>query len=62
MNGNTTTNKDSICLFEADAGYPIARHTTSKMATVTKNIIFNLRFVSTIGSTSSVYSDFPSPY
>ncbi|EAU83093.2 copper amine oxidase [Coprinopsis cinerea okayama7 len=50
MNGNTTTNFDSICLFESDAGFPIQRHTTGKMATVTKNIVFNLRFVSTIGN------------
>lgn len=50
MDGNTTTNYDSICLFEADAGFPIQRHTTGKMASVTKNINFNLRFVSTIGN------------
>ncbi|TEB24011.1 copper amine oxidase [Coprinellus micaceus] len=50
MNGNTTTNFDSICFFESDAGFPLQRHTTSKMATVTKNIVFNMRFVSTIGN------------
>ncbi|TFK22683.1 copper amine oxidase [Coprinopsis marcescibilis] len=50
MDGNTTTNVESICFFESDAGFPIQRHTTSKMATVTKNIVFNMRFVSTIGN------------
>ncbi|PPQ88080.1 hypothetical protein CVT24_002552, partial [Panaeolus cyanescens] len=50
MDGNTTTNFDSICLYESDAGFPIQRHTTHRMATVTRNTVFNLRFVSTIGN------------
>ncbi|PPQ63631.1 hypothetical protein CVT24_004383 [Panaeolus cyanescens] len=50
MDGNTTTNVDSICLYESDAGFPIQRHTTHRMATVTRNTVFNLRFVSTIGN------------
>ncbi|KAF9035120.1 copper amine oxidase [Panaeolus papilionaceus] len=50
MDGNTTTNFDSICLYESDTGFPIQRHTTRRMATVTRNTFFNLRFVSTIGN------------
>ncbi|KAI5797340.1 copper amine oxidase [Peziza echinospora] len=50
QNGKTTTNKDSICLFEQDMGYPISRHTTSAYAGVTKNIGFIVRGISTIGN------------
>ncbi|TGZ78443.1 copper amine oxidase [Ascodesmis nigricans] len=50
QNGNTTTNADSICAFEQDAGYPMARHTTGKYAGVTKNIVFIVRSVATIGN------------
>lgn len=49
-NGNTTTNRNSICLFEHDAGYPLQRHTAYPYISVTRNTIFTLRFVSTIGN------------
>lgn len=42
-NGKTITNEDSLCLFEMDAGFPIQRHTTSRLTQVTKNIMFVLR-------------------
>ncbi|KAI5810568.1 copper amine oxidase [Pyronema omphalodes] len=48
--GNTSTNHDSICMFEMDAGYPIQRHTGGAYVTVTKNIAFVLRSVSVVGN------------
>ncbi|PWW73068.1 amine oxidase catalytic domain-containing protein [Tuber magnatum] len=48
--GNTTTNKNSICLFEHDAGYPLRRHTSTSYVSVTRNTIFTLRFMATIGN------------
>ncbi|KAH8152383.1 uncharacterized protein LAJ45_03223 [Morchella importuna] len=48
--GYSFTNKDSICLFEQDAGYPLQRHTSRDFITVTKNTVFTLRFVSTVGN------------
>lgn len=52
--GNTSTNHDSICMFEMDAGYPIQRHfggnRNGAYVTVTKNIAFVLRSVSTVGN------------
>jgi primary-amine oxidase len=50
QNGNTTTNKESVCIFEQDAGFPLSRHTTGTYAGVTKNIVFIVRFVATIGN------------
>ncbi|RPA84961.1 copper amine oxidase [Ascobolus immersus RN42] len=50
QNGETTTNRDSICLFEQDMGYTMQRHTTGKYAGVTKNIGLVLRAVYTIGN------------
>ncbi|KAG0134675.1 copper amine oxidase [Tuber indicum] len=50
VDGNTTTHKNSICLFEHDAGYPLRRHTAASYVSVTRNTIFTLRFVATIGN------------
>lgn len=46
----THTHVDSLCLFEFDADYPAARHSTSDFVTVTKNVYFTLRTISTIGN------------
>lgn len=49
--GETThTHPNSICMFEIDTGYPIQRHTTFSYASVTKNIVFFVRSVSTVGN------------
>lgn len=49
--GETThTHPSSICLFEFDTGYPIQRHTAPTYVSVTKNIVFVVRSVSTVGN------------
>ena len=49
--GETThTHPSSICLFEFDPGYPIQRHTTPTYVAVTKNTMFVVRMVSTVGN------------
>ncbi|KAJ3540677.1 hypothetical protein NMY22_g4201 [Coprinellus aureogranulatus] len=50
MEDNTVTTKNAICFFESDAGFPIQRHTTARLVSVTKNIAFNMRYVSTVGN------------
>ncbi|KAL2843196.1 copper amine oxidase [Aspergillus pseudodeflectus] len=52
----THTHVDSLCLFEFDADYPAARHSTSDFVTVTKNVYFTLRTVSTIGNYDYMFS------
>ena len=44
------TTKDSLCFFESDAGFPIQRHTSPRLVSVTKNTVFNMRYISTVGS------------
>ena len=44
------THPRSICMFEFDTGYPIQRHTTFSYVSVTKNIVFVVRSMSTIGN------------
>lgn len=44
------THPSSICMFEFDTGYPIQRHTTFSYVSVTKNIVFVVRSVSTVGN------------
>ncbi|CAG5184025.1 uncharacterized protein ALTATR162_LOCUS10872 [Alternaria atra] len=47
------TQKDAICIFEFDAGYPIRRHSFSPSAphtSVAKNIQFTMRTVATVGN------------
>lgn len=46
----THTHVDSVCLFEFDADFPIQRHSNSKYVSITKNVYFTLRTVSTIGN------------
>ncbi|CAI6339319.1 unnamed protein product [Periconia digitata] len=49
--GETTyTQKDGLCMFEIDKGFPIQRHSWAGYTTVTKNIAFNVRAVYTIGN------------
>lgn len=40
----------SICIFEQDAGYPLARHTTYGYMTVTKNVQLVVRWLATVGN------------
>jgi primary-amine oxidase len=40
----------SICIFERDAGFPIARHRSSGYVSVTKNNVLVVRTISTIGN------------
>ncbi|KAF2729263.1 amine oxidase catalytic domain-containing protein [Polyplosphaeria fusca] len=49
---SAVTIPDAICLFEFDAGYPIRRHTSMAYgyASVTRNIAFIARTVSTVGN------------
>ena len=44
------THPASVCIFEFDTGYPIQRHTTASYVSVTKNIAFIMRSISTIGN------------
>ncbi|KAJ7479846.1 copper amine oxidase [Mycena latifolia] len=46
----STTHRNNICLFESDAGYLIQRHSSSNYVAATKNIVFTLRSVSTVGN------------
>ncbi|KAF2192177.1 amine oxidase catalytic domain-containing protein [Zopfia rhizophila CBS 207.26] len=49
---------NGICLFEMDAGFPIQRHTASQRnyTSVSKNIVFTVRYVSTIGNYDFLFS------
>lgn len=49
-------NPNSICLFEQDAGYPLARHTSLTYAASTKNIFFTLRNICTVGNYDYMFS------
>ena len=51
----TRTHPNSICLFEIDPGYPIQRHTGASYVSVTKNIIFTVRSVSTVGNYDYIF-------
>ncbi|KAJ7906597.1 copper amine oxidase, partial [Mycena leptocephala] len=47
----STTHRNNICLFESDPGYLMQRHSAPSFAPcVTKNIVFTLRSVSTVGN------------
>ncbi|GAA5855142.1 hypothetical protein JCM9279_001967 [Rhodotorula babjevae] len=46
----STTHRRSVCLFEHDAGYPIQRHTNGQYASATRNTVFTLKSVSTVGN------------
>lgn len=51
----THTHPSSICLFEFDTGYPIQRHTAPNYVSVTKNIVFIVRSVATVGNYDYVF-------
>ncbi|KAF5123797.1 Retina-specific copper amine oxidase [Metarhizium anisopliae] len=42
--------------FEFDQGYPIQRHSTANYTSVTKNIAFTVRSISTIGNYDYMFS------
>ncbi|KAF5643096.1 peroxisomal amine oxidase copper-containing protein [Fusarium sp. NRRL 52700] len=46
----THVHPNSLCLFEYDTGYPIQRHLTTDYVSATKNIVFTVRSVSTVGN------------
>ncbi|KAM0789976.1 hypothetical protein ACM66B_005309 [Microbotryomycetes sp. NB124-2] len=46
----STTHRHAICLFESDVGYPMQRHSSADYVSITKNIAFTLRSVSTVGN------------
>ncbi|KAK4699567.1 hypothetical protein P7C70_g6693, partial [Phenoliferia sp. Uapishka_3] len=46
----STTHATGICLYESDAGYLIQRHSNMNYLSATKNIMFTLRSVSTVGN------------
>ncbi|KAF7290310.1 Amine oxidase [Mycena chlorophos] len=46
----STTHRNNICLFESDPGYLMQRHSTSQYLALTKNIVFTIRSVSTVGN------------
>ncbi|KAK8110994.1 uncharacterized protein PG998_007451 [Apiospora kogelbergensis] len=41
---------NGICLFESDPGYPIQRHSGTGYTSITKNVVFTLRTVTTAGN------------
>ena len=49
------THPNSICLFEFDTAYPIQRHTAAPYVSVTKNIMFIVRSVATVGNYDYVF-------
>ncbi|KAE8553836.1 hypothetical protein EYB25_002374 [Talaromyces marneffei] len=44
------SHQNSICIFEMDAGYPVARHTANNYVYTAKNIHLVVRSVSTLGN------------
>ncbi|KAJ5745952.1 membrane copper amine oxidase [Penicillium odoratum] len=52
----THTHIHSICLFEYDADYPMQRHSSSYYVSVTKNVYFTVRSVSTVGNYDYMFS------
>ncbi|KAL6364234.1 hypothetical protein LRP88_02151 [Fusarium phalaenopsidis] len=46
----THVHPNSLCLFEYDTGFPIQRHLTSTHVSASKNIVFTIRSVSTVGN------------
>ena len=47
---DTHIHPSSLCLFEFDTGYPIQRHTAPPYVSVTKNIQFIVRTMTTVGN------------
>ncbi|KAI9375379.1 copper amine oxidase [Aspergillus egyptiacus] len=56
MSEETHTHVDSLCMFEFDADYPLARHSTSDYVAVSKNVYFTLRTINTIGNYDYMFS------
>jgi primary-amine oxidase len=52
----THTHLNSICLFEVDADYPMARHSAPDYVSATKNVFFVVRSISTIGNYDYMFS------
>ncbi|KAK2596780.1 hypothetical protein QQS21_006108 [Conoideocrella luteorostrata] len=52
----THSRTNAICLFEFDQGYPIQRHSAANYTSITKNIAFTARSVSTIGNYDYMFS------
>lgn len=52
----THTHLNSICLFEFNADFPIQRHSTANYVSVTKNVAFTIRSVSTVGNYDYMFS------
>lgn len=48
--GSSSITKNAICFFEFDADYPMARHTSYDYTSNTKNILFVVRAVYTVGN------------
>ncbi|CAK5278719.1 unnamed protein product [Mycena citricolor] len=46
----STTHRNNICLFESDPGYLMQRHSSMNYLSLTKNIAFTVRSVSTVGN------------
>ncbi|KAF7334468.1 Amine oxidase [Mycena venus] len=49
------THRNNICLFESDPGYLMQRHSSSSYLALTKNIVFTLRSVSSIGNYDYIF-------
>ncbi|KAL6824800.1 amine oxidase catalytic domain-containing protein [Trichoderma sp. SZMC 28015] len=53
---NFHSRPNAICLFEFDQGYPIQRHSAANYTSITKNIAFIVRSVSTIANYDYMFS------
>ncbi|GAA5866523.1 hypothetical protein JCM8547_000655 [Rhodosporidiobolus lusitaniae] len=49
-NEETIVHKNSLCFFETDLGYPLQRHSSNSYVSITHNVGFVMRSVSTIGN------------
>ncbi|KAJ7641294.1 copper amine oxidase [Roridomyces roridus] len=46
----SVTHRNNICLFESDPGYLMQRHSNDEYLALTRNVIFTVRSVSTVGN------------
>lgn len=42
--------QNAICLFEADANFPMRRHSVEQTTSVSRNVVFTVRWISTVGN------------
>lgn len=56
ISGSPSTTLTSLGLFEFDQGYPIQRHSAANYTSITKNIAFIVRSVSTIANYDYMFS------